>query len=164
MNTSTLSDKVSLVNFSKSTPNSVLNIRDSYSAQEEANVLIISLTFKLYPLPSVSNFSVPSLFVSTPKCFFSPPPNNLLPSVVLIHVCETPNSLSSNTMVVSPWFFLNVPAYRKQVTANLPTLSVMIPFLSLTVKEAEREEILSLHFTIIKSFFESPKCTVQHLL
>ena len=80
MNTSVSSDKVSLVNLSESTPNSVLGPRGSHSAKEAANFLIISSDLQALSLfPSVS---ILPPFHATASC--------ILPSVILHHVCETP--------------------------------------------------------------------------
>ena len=112
MNTSMSSDKVSLVNFSESTPNSCLGLRGSLSARDAA-IVLYALTFELFLLPSVA---IPPPFVSIPARFFvSPRPGKFLPLVGLVRVNETLPAtalLNSDVIAVSP---LTFPECRNQV-------------------------------------------------
>ena len=121
MNASMSSDDVSLVNFSESTPNSVLSLWCSRSAKEAVNVLIISSDLRA--LSSIRLHSS-SFRRHSSYCLLS---SSQQTSSFCCSSSRLRHSSSQSSMnllssdggnSVFPWFFPNVTAYGNQVAAG----------------------------------------------
>ena len=160
MNTSVSSDKVSLVNLSESTPNSVLGPRGSHSAKEAANFLIISsdlqalsFSIRLHSSSFPCHCFLYSSFCHSSSCLWDSSSQSSM------------NLLSSDCGIpVSPLVFPNVTAYRNQVAPGPLTNSQWsdpTPVTKYCSGQAEKRAQVHIHcYWIVLLWAQNVPCSI----